>query len=182
MDAFSGVTGHPSFLDDTRSCLNTDTRGVIVQFLKNATVILVHGAWADGSSWGTVFNRIAETGLGVLCAPIPLTSLCDDIAQVRRVVERIDGPVVLVAHAYAGAVIAGVDDDKIKALVYITALAPDEGETSKFSRERLLIPTCQPSPLIKTVSSGCPAKAPQRHSRRVLPPRSKFAWRRLSAP
>lgn len=108
-----------------------------MQFLKNATVILVHGAWADGSSWGTVINRVAETGLGVLCAPIPLTSLRDDIAQVRRVVERIDGPVVLVAHAYAGAVIAGVDDDKIKALVYITALAPDEGETTVevFTRE-----------------------------------------------
>lgn len=96
-------------------------------FQKNATVIFVHGAWADGSSWGTVINGVAEAGLGVICAPIPLTTLSDDIAAVGRVVKRIDGSVVLVAHAYAGAVIAGVDDEKVKGLVYITALAPDEG-------------------------------------------------------
>jgi pimeloyl-ACP methyl ester carboxylesterase len=101
-----------------------------VEFQKNATAIFVHGAWADGSSWGTVINRVAEAGLGVLCAPIPLTTLSDDIATVRRVVERIDGPIVLVAHAYAGAVIAGVKDEKVKGLVYITALAPDEGEAT----------------------------------------------------
>ena len=108
-----------------------------MQFLKNATVIFVHGAWADGSSWGTVINDVAKAGLGVICAPIPLTSLSDDIAVVRRVVERIDGPVVLVAHSYAGAVIAGAYDDRIKALVYVTALAPDEGETTVevFTRE-----------------------------------------------
>ena len=106
-------------------------------FQKNATVILVHGAWADGSSWGTVINGVAEAGLGVICAPIPLTTLSDDIAAVGRVVKRIDGPVVLVAHAYAGAVIAGVDDEKVKGLVYITALAPDQGEATVevFTRE-----------------------------------------------
>jgi pimeloyl-ACP methyl ester carboxylesterase len=106
-------------------------------FQKNATVVFVPGAWADGSSWGTVINGVAEAGLGVICAPIPLTTLSDDIAAVRRVVGRIDGPVVLVAHAYAGAVIAGVDDEKVKGLVYITALAPDEGEATVevFTRE-----------------------------------------------
>jgi pimeloyl-ACP methyl ester carboxylesterase len=97
---------------------------------KNATVVLVHGAWADGSSWGTVINGIAEQGLGVVCAPLPLTSLGDDISAVRRIVARAEGPVLLVAHAYAGSVIAGVDDPKVKGLVYITALAPDEGETT----------------------------------------------------
>ncbi|MBB5063815.1 alpha/beta hydrolase [Granulicella mallensis] len=101
-----------------------------MKFAKNATVVLVHGAWADGSSWGTVINGVAEQGLGVICAPLPLTTLNDDIAAVRRVVARIEGPVLLVAHAYAGAVIAGVDDPKVKGLVYITALAPDEGETT----------------------------------------------------
>jgi pimeloyl-ACP methyl ester carboxylesterase len=99
-------------------------------FQKNATVVFVPGAWADGSSWGTVINGVAEAGLGVICAPIPLTTLTDDIAAVRRVIGRIDGPVLLVAHAYAGAVIGGVDDEKIKGLVYITALAPDEGEAT----------------------------------------------------
>jgi pimeloyl-ACP methyl ester carboxylesterase len=101
-----------------------------MKFAKSATVVLVHGAWADGSSWGTVINGVAEQALGVICAPLPLTTLSDDIAAVGRVVARIEGPVLLVAHAYAGAVIAGVDDPKVKGLVYITALAPDEGETT----------------------------------------------------
>jgi pimeloyl-ACP methyl ester carboxylesterase len=106
-------------------------------FQKNATVVFVPGAWADGSSWGTVINGVAEAGLGVICAPIPLTTLTDDITAVRRVVGRVDGPVLLVAHAYAGAVIAGVDDEKVKGMVYVTALAPDEGEATVevFSRE-----------------------------------------------
>ena len=98
-------------------------------FQPNATVVFVHGAWADGSSWDTVINSVAEAGLNVVCAPIPLSSLGDDIAAAKRVIARVDGPVILVGHAYAGAVIAGVDDDKVKGLVYITALAPDEGET-----------------------------------------------------
>lgn len=108
-----------------------------MSFQRNATVIFVPGAWADGSSWGTVINGVARAGLGVICAPIPLTTLSDDIAAVRRVVARIHGPVVLVAHAYAGAVIAGIEDEKVKGLVYITALAPDEGETTVevFTRE-----------------------------------------------
>jgi pimeloyl-ACP methyl ester carboxylesterase len=108
-----------------------------MEFQTNATVVFVPGAWADGSSWGTVINGVAEAGLKVICAPIPLTTLTDDIAAVRRVVGRIDGPVLLVAHAYAGAVIAGVDDNKVKGLVYITALAPDEGEATVevFTRE-----------------------------------------------
>jgi pimeloyl-ACP methyl ester carboxylesterase len=112
-------------------------KGVIMGFQKNATVVFVPGAWADGSSWGTVINGVAEAGLGVICAPIPLTTLTDDISAVRRVIGRIDGPVVLVAHAYAGAVIAGVDHEKVKGLVYITALAPDEGESTVevFTRE-----------------------------------------------
>jgi len=68
-------------------------------------------------------------GVDVLCAPIPLTSLTDDIAALSRTLERTSGPVVLVGHAYAGAVIAGPIDERIKALVYVAALAPDEGET-----------------------------------------------------
>ena len=99
-----------------------------MNFQKNATVVFVHGAWADGSSWGNVINGVSEAGLGVICAPIPMTTLSDDTAAVRRVIARVDGPVILVAHAYAGAVIASASDDKVKGLVYITALAPDEGE------------------------------------------------------
>ena len=98
-------------------------------FQNKAAVIFVHGAWADGSSWRTVINSVTDAGLRVLCAPIPLTSLSDDIAALKRALAHVDGPAVLVGHAYAGAVIAGVEDEKVKGLVYVTALAPEEGES-----------------------------------------------------
>lgn len=98
-------------------------------FPGNSTIILVHGAWADGSCWRNVILPLESHRLHVICAPIPLTSLTDDAAALSRALERAKGPVVLVGHAYSGAVIAAVPDDRIKALVYITALAPDEGET-----------------------------------------------------
>jgi pimeloyl-ACP methyl ester carboxylesterase len=93
------------------------------------TAVLVHGAWADGSCWSNVILPLQHHGLNVIAAPIPLTSLTDDTAALRRVIERVDGPVILVGHAYAGAVIAAVHDNRVKSLVYIAALAPDEGET-----------------------------------------------------
>ena len=93
------------------------------------TVVLVHGAWADGSCWQNVILPLRRHGLTVTCAPIPLTSLTDDITALARVVERTTGPLVVVGHAYGGAVIAGQHDDRVKSLVYIAALAPDEGET-----------------------------------------------------
>jgi pimeloyl-ACP methyl ester carboxylesterase len=96
---------------------------------QKGTVVLVHGAWADGSCWQNVILPLQRLGLNVICAPLPLTSLTDDIAALSRTLERADGPVVLVGHAYAGAVIAGPADDRIKALVYISALAPGERET-----------------------------------------------------
>ena len=92
------------------------------------SVVLVHGAWADGSSWAKVIAPLAADGVEVIAAPLPLTSFADDVAALNRTLERANGPVVLVGHAYAGAVIAGVRDEKVKALVYISALAPDEGE------------------------------------------------------
>ncbi len=95
----------------------------------NVGVVLVHGAWADGSCWNNVILPLRRAGFVVTCAPIPLTSLRDDAAALRRVIERVNGPVILTGHAYAGAVIAAVHDDRVKTLVYIAALAPDEGET-----------------------------------------------------
>jgi pimeloyl-ACP methyl ester carboxylesterase len=94
-----------------------------------ATALLVHGAWADGSCWNKVILPLRKQGLDVSCAPIPMTSLSDDIAALGRALERTSGPVVLAGHAYAGAVIAGLNDPRVKALVYVAALAPDEGET-----------------------------------------------------
>jgi pimeloyl-ACP methyl ester carboxylesterase len=95
----------------------------------NLSVVLVHGAWADGSSWAKVIGPLAAEGARVLAAPLPLTSFAEDTAAVERTLERASGPVVLAGHAYAGAVIAAARHEKVKALVYIAALAPDEGET-----------------------------------------------------
>jgi len=95
----------------------------------DANVVLVHGAWADGSSWAKVIGPLAAEGIKVVAAPLPLTSFHEDVAALDRTLERVTGPVVLVGHAYAGAVIAATRDETVKALVYIAALAPDEGET-----------------------------------------------------
>ena len=92
-------------------------------------VVLVHGAWADGSSWSKVIGPLKAASMKVVAAPLPLTSLADDIAAVKQVLERLDGPVVLAGHAYAGAVIAETRDPKVASLVYIAGLAPEEGET-----------------------------------------------------
>jgi pimeloyl-ACP methyl ester carboxylesterase len=93
------------------------------------TVVLVHGAWADGSSWHEVITALQRAGTSVIAAPIPLTSLPDDVAAVSRAIDRASGPVVLAGHAYAGAVIGASTRPEVKALVYVAALAPDEHET-----------------------------------------------------
>ena len=98
-------------------------------FAESATVVLVHGAWADGSCWRNIILPLRNEGLKVTCAPIPLTSLSEDISALQRVLERTSGPAVLVGHAYAGAVIAGPNDSRVRSLVYLAAFAPVEGET-----------------------------------------------------
>jgi pimeloyl-ACP methyl ester carboxylesterase len=95
----------------------------------NITVVVVHGAWADGSSWRDVILGLQHEGVRAIAAPIPLTSLGDDAAALKRTIARTAGPVILAGHAYAGAVIGTGNDERVKALVYIAALAPDEGET-----------------------------------------------------
>ena len=95
----------------------------------DAGVVLAHGGWADGSSWGKVIAGLRSEGVKAVAAPLPLTSLADDVAALDQMLERVEGPVVVVGHAYAGAVIASANDEKIASLVYVAALAPDEGET-----------------------------------------------------
>jgi pimeloyl-ACP methyl ester carboxylesterase len=92
-------------------------------------VVLVHGAWADGSHWSKVILDLRSKAMKAVTVPLPLTTFGDDVAALERTLERVEGPVVLVGHAYAGAVIAATRDPKVKALVYITALAPSEGES-----------------------------------------------------
>ena len=96
---------------------------------ENVSVVLVHGAWADGSSWAKVIGPLAAQAVRVLAAPLPLTSFAEDAAAVERTLERVPGPAVVVGHAYAGAVIAATRNEKVKGLVYVCGLAPDEGET-----------------------------------------------------
>ncbi len=92
-------------------------------------VVLVHGAWADGSSWAKVIPLLEAAGLRVVAVQNPLTSLQDDVAAVQRAIALQDGPVLLVGHSYGGAVIteAGTDP-KVAGLVYVAAFAPDAGQ------------------------------------------------------
>jgi len=99
------------------------------EFPANSTIVLVHAAWADGTCWSNIILPLERRGLKVICAPIPLTSLTNDATALSRSLERTSGPVVLVGHAYSGAVIAAVKEERVKSLVYVAALAPDEGET-----------------------------------------------------
>jgi pimeloyl-ACP methyl ester carboxylesterase len=104
---------------------------------EKVSIVLVHGAWADGTSWSSVIGPLQSKGFDVLAAPLPLTSLSDDAVALHRTLERTTGPLVLVAHAYAGAVIASVVNLRIRSLAFVAALAPDEGETvaEMFHRE-----------------------------------------------
>ena len=99
------------------------------EFPQNSTIMLVHAAWADGYCWSNIVLPLERRGLKVICAPIPLTSLTSDATALSVALERTSGPVVLVGHAYSGAVIAAVKEERVKSLVYVAALAPDEGET-----------------------------------------------------
>ncbi|MCH6483963.1 alpha/beta hydrolase [Pseudoxanthomonas sp. LH2527] len=94
-------------------------------------VVLVHGAFADGSGWRPVYDDLTARGYRVSIVQNPLTSLADDVQATRRVLDRQDGPVILVGHSWGGTVIteAGVHD-KVAGLVYVSALAPDAGETT----------------------------------------------------
>ncbi len=94
-------------------------------------VVLVHGAFADGSGWRGVYDRLTAKGYKVSVVQNPLTSLADDVAATRRVLARQDGPTILVGHSYGGTVITEAGNDpKVAGLVYVAAFAPDAGEST----------------------------------------------------
>ena len=97
--------------------------------MKNVNILLVHGAWADGSCWSKVILLLTAKGFNVTAAQIPLNTLEDDIAVTQRLLSDLSGPTVLVGHSYGGAVITGAAAPNVKALVYITAFGLDEGES-----------------------------------------------------
>jgi pimeloyl-ACP methyl ester carboxylesterase len=98
---------------------------------KVPNILFVHGAWANSSSWAKVLPFTDAAGLSGTAVSLPLTSLADDVAAVKRAIELIDGPVLLVGHSYGGSVIteAGTDP-KVAGLVYVAAFAPDAGESA----------------------------------------------------
>ncbi len=119
-------------------------------------VVLVHGGFVDGSGWQAVHDLLTKDGYRVAITQNPTLSLEDDVAVTKRVIDDLDGPVVLVGHSYGGAVIteAGLHD-QVAALVYIAAFAPDKGES------------------VNTLLAGLPADAPQPP---ILPPKDGFLF------
>src|SRR4051812_5818366 len=95
------------------------------------TIVLVHGAWADGSSWAGVVRRLQTAGYTVDVPPNPLRGVSADAAYINRFLGSIQGPIVLVGHSYGGSVITNAvgDDTNVKALVYVDAFVPDDGES-----------------------------------------------------
>jgi len=101
------------------------------------TVVLVHGAWADGSSWSEVIARLQAKGLRVVSVQNPLNSLADDVATARRAIDAQTGPVVLVGHSWGGTVITQAGTaEKVTALVYVSAFAPESGESTNDVQSR----------------------------------------------
>jgi pimeloyl-ACP methyl ester carboxylesterase len=101
----------------------------VTSLARQPGVVLVHGAYADGSSWSEVIERLQHAGLAVAAVQNPLTSLADDVAHTRRILALHDGPVILAGHSFGGTVIteAGIDP-RVAGLVYIAARAPDTDE------------------------------------------------------
>ncbi|WP_057680409.1 alpha/beta fold hydrolase, partial [Xanthomonas euvesicatoria] len=105
------------------------------------TIVLVHGAFADGSSWSGVIEALQRQGYHVTAVQNPLTSLADDVAATRRVLERQPGDVLLVGHSWGGAVVTESGNaDNVKGIVYLSALVPDTGESVGTLLARLKAP------------------------------------------
>jgi len=119
--------------------------------MANPTIVLIHGAFGDGSSWRPVFDRLVGDGHTVLAPPNPLRGLPYDASYTASVIDQLDGPIVLVGHSYGGAVItvAG-SSDKVAGLVYVAGLVPDEGESVNDLQGRF--PSLAMGPLVQPVS------------------------------
>ncbi len=111
------------------------------------TVLLVHGAWADGSSWSKVIPLLEARGLQVVSVQIPLTSLADDVAATERAIALETGPVLLVGHSYGGVVISQAGNDpKVAGLVFVAAYAPEEGQSG------LSLAQANPTPIVDQIA------------------------------
>ena len=140
-------------------------------------IVLVHGANNDGSAWRGVYDILTKDGYRVSVVEQPLTGLADDVAATKRVIDRQDGPVILVGHSYGGTIItvAGADP-KVKALVYVAALQPDVGETT--AKLAASMPGTVPASDFQPTKDGFvfidPAKYPADVAADVPPALAKF--------
>lgn len=140
-------------------------------------IVLVHGANTDGSGWRGVYDILTKDGYRVSIVQQPLTGLADDVAATQRVIDRQDGPVILVGHSYGGAIItvAGADP-KVRALVYVAAVQPDVGETT--STLAASMPGDVPASDIKPTKDGFlfvdPARFPADVAADLPPAQARF--------
>ncbi|PMR61740.1 alpha/beta hydrolase [Verrucosispora sp. ts21] len=133
------IAGVVAFTVSSSTAVPTSTASLNIQLahggpkvVKKPTVVLVHGAFADSSSWNDVVVRLQRDGYPVLAASNPLRDLASDAAYVRSVLDSVGGPIVLAGHSYGGTVLssAAAGHPNVKALVYLAALAPDRGEST----------------------------------------------------
>jgi pimeloyl-ACP methyl ester carboxylesterase len=112
----------------TFASVDTVVAQTVTKGVKN--VVLVHGAFADGSSWSKVISQLQNQGYNVVAVQNPLTSFSDDVAAAKRAISQMDGPVLLVGHSYGGMVISEAGKDvKVAGLVYVAALVPEDGQS-----------------------------------------------------
>jgi pimeloyl-ACP methyl ester carboxylesterase len=122
------------------ACMGLISTGLISSSNANAqeatktpvkNIVLVHGAWADGSSWSKLIPLLEAKGFHVVCVQNPLTSFAEDVAATKRIIDAQDGPVLLVGHSYGGAIITEAGNNpKVAGLMYVAAFAPDQGESA----------------------------------------------------
>jgi pimeloyl-ACP methyl ester carboxylesterase len=114
-----------------KTLMQPRVQGMATNAATSMNIVLVHGFWADGSSWSKVIPILKNAGHKVIAVQLPLHSLADDIATVKRAIDLIGGPVILVGHSYGGIVItnAGYNNPNVTGLVYIAAFAPNEGQS-----------------------------------------------------
>ncbi|TIP43904.1 MAG: alpha/beta hydrolase [Mesorhizobium sp.] len=165
------------------------------QTVRAHNVVLVHGAWADGSSWSEVIARLQAAGLHVTAVQNPLTTLSNSVAETRRVVAQQDGPTLLVAHSWGGTVISQVGTDpKVTGLVYVAARAPDADEdfvalSAKFPTGPVLYAEQQPTAATlfagRTTEAAWHAKpswyAVSKHDETINPDLERFLAARMRA-
>ncbi|MCM6773571.1 alpha/beta hydrolase [Nocardia sp. CDC159] len=135
------------------------------------TIVLVHGAFADATSWDAVAAMLRADGYRVVVPDNPLRGPAIDAAAIERALDDVDGPVVLVGHSYGGVVITNVDDPRVRALVYVAAFAPGQGEPAQLALDPIRFPGSRllpPALALEPSASGLEARVAPAHFRDVF--------------